>query len=175
MSHIWDIFKAVLQGIVQGITEWLPISSTGHLILVNEFLPFEQSQDWFDVFKVLIQLGSILAVVVLYSACLYVAGVTSVLGFEVSSVLSLQATSEADTSSKHKTIDRTDLSFLFIIFPPFMKFQYLISIPSVFLPRIDCNRTISKRIKTEKVKKTVEKIDSSVKIDSADVSVIKRK
>lgn len=66
MSHVWDIFKAVLQGIVQGITEWLPISSTGHLILVNDFLPFEQSQDWFDVFKVLIQLGSILAVVVLY-------------------------------------------------------------------------------------------------------------
>ncbi len=66
MAHIWDILKAVLQGIVQGITEWLPISSTGHLILLNKFLPFDQSQDWFDVFKVLIQLGSIFAVVVLY-------------------------------------------------------------------------------------------------------------
>lgn len=63
---MWDILKALLQGIVQGITEWLPISSTGHLILVNEFLPFNQSQEWFDLFKVLIQLGSILAVVVLY-------------------------------------------------------------------------------------------------------------
>ncbi len=63
---MWDILKAFLQGIVQGITEWLPISSTGHLILVNEFLPFAQSQEWFDLFKVLIQLGSILAVVVLY-------------------------------------------------------------------------------------------------------------
>ncbi len=63
---MWDILKALLQGIVQGITEWLPISSTGHLILVNEFLPFNQSKDWFDLFKVLIQLGSILAVVVLY-------------------------------------------------------------------------------------------------------------
>lgn len=63
---MWDILKAFLQGIVQGITEWLPISSTGHLILVNEFLPFSQSKEWFDLFKVLIQLGSILAVVVLY-------------------------------------------------------------------------------------------------------------
>ena len=63
---MWDILKALLQGIVQGITEWLPISSTGHLILVNEFLPFNQSQEWFDLFKVLIQLGSILAVLVLY-------------------------------------------------------------------------------------------------------------
>ncbi len=63
---MWDILKALLQGIVQGITEWLPISSTGHLILVNEFLPFNQSKEWFDLFKVLIQLGSILAVVVLY-------------------------------------------------------------------------------------------------------------
>ncbi len=66
MDGVWDILKAFLQGIVQGITEWLPISSTGHLILVNEFLPFNQSKDWFDLFKVLIQLGSILAVVVLY-------------------------------------------------------------------------------------------------------------
>lgn len=63
---MWDILKAILQGVVQGITEWLPISSTGHLILVNEFLPFHQSEDWFDMFKVLIQLGSILAVLVLY-------------------------------------------------------------------------------------------------------------
>ena len=95
------------------------------------------------------QLLGMVAVVVLYSACLYVAGVTG-LGFEVSSVLSLQATSEAETSSKHKTIDRTDLSFLFIIFPPFMKFQYLISLPAVFRPASDCNRTISKRKKQRK-------------------------
>ena len=63
---MWELCKAVLQGIVQGITEWLPISSTGHLILLDEFLPFAQSEEFFNLFKVLIQLGSILAVVVLY-------------------------------------------------------------------------------------------------------------
>ncbi len=66
MEAVWEILKAVLQGVVQGITEWLPISSTGHLILVDRFLPFSFSQDFFDLFKVLIQLGSILAVLVLY-------------------------------------------------------------------------------------------------------------
>lgn len=66
MQTLWELLKAVAQGIVQGITEWLPVSSTGHLILLNEFLPFGLSQTFFDLFKVLIQLGSILAVVVLY-------------------------------------------------------------------------------------------------------------
>lgn len=62
-----DVLLAVLQGIVQGITEWLPISSTGHLILVERFLPFASaSEGFFDLFKVLIQLGSIFAVVVMY-------------------------------------------------------------------------------------------------------------
>ncbi len=62
----FEILKAVLQGIVQGITEWLPISSTGHLIIVEEFVPFVLSDAFFDLFSVLIQLGSILAVLVLY-------------------------------------------------------------------------------------------------------------
>ena len=62
---VLEILKAVLQGIVQGITEWLPISSTGHLIIVEEFVPFTLSDAFFDLFSVLIQLGSILAVVVL--------------------------------------------------------------------------------------------------------------
>lgn len=66
MTTLWEVLKAVFQGVVQGITEWLPISSTGHLILVDQFLPFSFSQDFFDLFKVLIQLGSIFAVVVLY-------------------------------------------------------------------------------------------------------------
>ncbi len=66
MSVVWEVLKAVLQGVVQGITEWLPISSTGHLILVEKFLPFSYSADFFDLFKVLIQLGSIFAVVVFY-------------------------------------------------------------------------------------------------------------
>ena len=62
---IFEILKAILQGIVQGITEWLPISSTGHMILINQFIPMHESKAFFDLFKVLIQLGSILAVVVL--------------------------------------------------------------------------------------------------------------
>lgn len=66
MPEFLEIVKAFIQGIVQGITEWLPISSTGHLILVNRFIPFEQSDAFFNLFKVLIQLGSILAVLVLY-------------------------------------------------------------------------------------------------------------
>ncbi len=66
MNTLFEILKALLQGVVQGISEWLPISSTAHLILVDQFLPFTFSQDFFDLFKVLIQLGSIFAVVVLF-------------------------------------------------------------------------------------------------------------
>lgn len=62
-----EIFKAIFFGVVEGITEWLPISSTGHLILVQEFINFRgQSQDFMDVFNVVIQLGAIMAVVVIY-------------------------------------------------------------------------------------------------------------
>lgn len=62
-----DILKAVIYGIVEGITEWLPISSTGHLILVEQLLPFEGASDgFFEMFDVVIQLGAILAVVVLF-------------------------------------------------------------------------------------------------------------
>ena len=62
-----EILKAVIYGIVEGITEWLPISSTGHLILLEEFLPFQgTSENFFDIFDVVIQLGAILAVVVLF-------------------------------------------------------------------------------------------------------------
>lgn len=64
---MWDILKAVLFGIVEGITEWLPISSTGHLILLEEFVHFENvSENFFEMFEVVIQLGAILAVVVLF-------------------------------------------------------------------------------------------------------------
>lgn len=60
-------FKVVLLGIVQGITEWLPVSSTGHMILVEEFLPFKNlSEAFLEMFRVVIQFGSILAVVTLY-------------------------------------------------------------------------------------------------------------
>ena len=61
-----DILKSIIFGIVQGITEWLPISSTGHLLLVNEFLKMDVSTEFMNMFKVVIQLASALAVVVLY-------------------------------------------------------------------------------------------------------------
>lgn len=63
---IIEILKSILYGIVEGITEWLPISSTGHMILLEELLPMDVSQSFWDVFLVVIQLGAILAVVVLY-------------------------------------------------------------------------------------------------------------
>ena len=61
-----EILKTLLLGIVEGITEWLPISSTGHLILVNEFIKLNQDEDFMEMFDVVIQLGAILAVVGLY-------------------------------------------------------------------------------------------------------------
>lgn len=61
-----NIIKAIILGIVEGITEFLPISSTGHLILVNEFIKMSESQQFTDMFNVVIQLGAIMAVVVLY-------------------------------------------------------------------------------------------------------------
>ncbi|MCF0246749.1 MAG: undecaprenyl-diphosphate phosphatase [Ileibacterium sp.] len=65
MTSIIDILKTLILGIIQGITEWLPVSSTGHMILFNELWPL-QPEAFFDVFKVVIQFGSILAVLVLY-------------------------------------------------------------------------------------------------------------
>ena len=61
-----EILKAIAQGIVEGITEWLPVSSTGHILLLDAFWKMNASKAFFDVFKVVIQLGAILAVVVLY-------------------------------------------------------------------------------------------------------------
>ncbi len=61
-----EILKALLFGIVEGITEWLPISSTGHMILLNEFIKLNVSDDFKDMFLVVIQLGAILAVVILF-------------------------------------------------------------------------------------------------------------
>ncbi|HIW85020.1 MAG TPA: undecaprenyl-diphosphate phosphatase [Candidatus Eubacterium faecipullorum] len=63
---IIEIIKALILGIVEGITEWLPISSTGHMILVDEFLKLNVSEEFKNMFLVVIQLGAILAVVVLY-------------------------------------------------------------------------------------------------------------
>ena len=61
-----EILKAILFGIVEGVTEWLPISSTGHLILLQEFVRLDVSDAFWEMFEVVIQLGAILAVVVLY-------------------------------------------------------------------------------------------------------------
>ena len=61
-----DILKAIIFGIVEGITEWLPISSTGHLIIMEELLKLDQGDAFFKMFQVVIQLGAILAVVVIY-------------------------------------------------------------------------------------------------------------
>ena len=61
-----DVLKVIILGIVEGITEWLPVSSTGHLILVDEFLKLGQSDAFIEMFNVVIQLGAIMAVVVIY-------------------------------------------------------------------------------------------------------------
>lgn len=66
-----EILKAVLMGIVEGITEWLPISSTGHMILLEQLVHFQLSQDFLSMFRVVIQLGAIMAVVVLYFSKLW--------------------------------------------------------------------------------------------------------
>ncbi|MCR4258838.1 undecaprenyl-diphosphate phosphatase [Streptococcus uberis] len=62
----FEILKAIFFGVVEGITEWLPISSTGHLILVQEFIKMNQDKDFMDMFNIVIQLGAIIAVMVIY-------------------------------------------------------------------------------------------------------------
>ena len=66
MEDFIEILKAILFGIVEGVTEWLPISSTGHMILLNEFVKLKVSDDFYSMFEVVIQLGAIMAVVVLF-------------------------------------------------------------------------------------------------------------
>ena len=61
-----EFLKAIIFGIVEGITEWLPVSSTGHLILLNEFVTLKMSEEFNSMFDVVIQLGAILAVIVLF-------------------------------------------------------------------------------------------------------------
>lgn len=66
-----EIIKAIIFGIVEGITEWLPISSTGHMILLNELINLDVSHEFYELFEVVIQLGAILAVIVLYFKTLW--------------------------------------------------------------------------------------------------------
>ncbi|MDP2842212.1 MAG: undecaprenyl-diphosphate phosphatase, partial [Acetobacterium sp.] len=61
-----EILKAIFLGIVEGITEWLPISSTGHMILVDDFIKLNMSEPFIEMFLYVIQLGAILAVVYIY-------------------------------------------------------------------------------------------------------------
>ena len=66
MTAFIEILKAVLFGIVEGITEWLPVSSTGHMILLDEFIHLKVTQEFYEMFQVVIQLGAIAAVLVLF-------------------------------------------------------------------------------------------------------------
>ena len=66
MEMIIELLKAVLFGIVEGITEWLPVSSTGHMILLDEFVQLKVSPEFYEMFQVVIQLGAIAAVILLF-------------------------------------------------------------------------------------------------------------
>lgn len=66
MDFLIELLKIILIGIVEGITEWLPVSSTGHMILVEELVSLKLSEDFMEMFRVVVQLGAVLAVVVLY-------------------------------------------------------------------------------------------------------------
>ena len=65
-NMLLELFKAFILGIIEGITEWLPISSTGHMILAEEFFKLNTTDEFMEMFRVVIQLGAILAVVILY-------------------------------------------------------------------------------------------------------------
>lgn len=66
MDMFIEVLKAFFIGVVEGITEWLPISSTGHMILVDEFVKLNVSAEFLELFLVVIQLGAIMAVLILY-------------------------------------------------------------------------------------------------------------
>lgn len=66
MTVVMEVLKAILFGILEGVTEWLPVSSTGHLILLQDFVSLDVSKEFYKLFEVVIQLGAILAVVILF-------------------------------------------------------------------------------------------------------------
>ncbi len=65
MELFFDMLRSIVYGVIEGVTEWLPISSTGHMILAEQVLKFSLSAEFMEMFRVVIQLGAILAVVVL--------------------------------------------------------------------------------------------------------------
>ena len=65
-DFVLEVLKAILFGIIEGITEWLPISSTGHMILLDEIFQLNVSEEFYEMFQVVIQLGAIAAVLVLF-------------------------------------------------------------------------------------------------------------
>ena len=69
---LFEALKAFLFGVVEGITEWLPISSTGHMMLLDEFVKLEVSEAFYSTFLVVIQLGAILAVILLFFHCAFI-------------------------------------------------------------------------------------------------------
>ena len=77
-----EFIKVLLLGLIEGITEWLPISSTGHLIILNSFLSLKASDAFISMFEVVIQLGAILAVVVLFFSKLWPFGKKNNLTFK---------------------------------------------------------------------------------------------
>ena len=65
---MFNIIKAIIFGIIEGITEWMPVSSTAHMAILNMFLPLDVSSEFYDVFEVVIQLGAIMALLLLFSS-----------------------------------------------------------------------------------------------------------
>lgn len=66
LMDLLELIKVIIQGIVEGITEWLPISSTGHMLLLDEFMPMNMTQEFKDMFFVVIQFGAIFAVILIF-------------------------------------------------------------------------------------------------------------
>ena len=87
-----EFLKAFLFGIVEGITEWLPISSTGHMILLNEFIKLDVSEEFYSMFEVVIQLGAIIAVVILFWNQIFPLFLVSTIKNAITKMISASAT-----------------------------------------------------------------------------------
>ena len=109
----FEIIKAILMGIVEGITEWLPISSTGHMILLEQIIKFNASEEFMSMFRVVIQLGAIMAVVVLFWGKLWPFGMKQQSHFQAQRVEPVvQGGSGHDPGAHHQPAGRLDGSSL---------------------------------------------------------------